>query len=67
MPHVRHIVKDFENNLRALLSSADIKALSLTEAPLFVLLRIVPALERPEHTSSTAAEASGSAPSSSGN
>eukprot|EP00973_Karenia_brevis_P060822 8458456-Karenia_brevis.AAC.1 len=70
MPHIREVVRAFDAQFRALLQPADIGALSKTEAPLFVQLRILPVLEsqrpQPEQAASTSAAAGTSASSSSG-
>eukprot|EP00973_Karenia_brevis_P015179 2075387-Karenia_brevis.AAC.1 len=62
MPHIRKVVRECEDHFRSLLQTPDIKALSRTEAPLFVLLRILPALEsqrpQPEQAASTSAASS---------
>eukprot|EP00973_Karenia_brevis_P086154 11948888-Karenia_brevis.AAC.1 len=60
MPHVRKVIWECEDQFRRLLSPEEIKALSLTEAPLFVVLRILPQLQQAaEQTSTTGSESSG--------
>eukprot|EP00973_Karenia_brevis_P044166 6119014-Karenia_brevis.AAC.1 len=60
MPHIRVIVRAFESHLRQLLQPEDITALSNTEAPLLVLLRILPLLEQGEGGASAAASGASS-------
>eukprot|EP00973_Karenia_brevis_P020718 2845669-Karenia_brevis.AAC.1 len=64
MPHLRVIYRAFESHISSLLQPADVEALSLTEAPLYTLIRILPALEQSQGET---AAAGASASSSSGN
>eukprot|EP00973_Karenia_brevis_P068601 9540556-Karenia_brevis.AAC.1 len=58
MPHVRVILRAYEAQIRALLTPADIRALALVEAPIWVLLRILPRLEPPPEQAATQASSS---------